>query len=57
LPGCRAIKGTEAFFAGLCQAGCAVEQSLRSFLKRDQIAIGLFLIIDALRAQLKEART
>ncbi|MEE4146192.1 MAG: TetR family transcriptional regulator [Halieaceae bacterium] len=37
------------------QGARAIQGELRSFLKRDQIAIGLPLIINALRAQLKEA--
>jgi len=39
------------------QAADSIPGELRSFLKRDQIAIGLPLIIDALRAKLEEART
>lgn len=39
------------------RSGWGIAGDLESFLKRDQIAIGLPLIIDALRAQLEEART
>ena len=38
-------------------AADSIPGELRSFLKRDQIAIGLPLIIDALRAKLEEAGT
>ena len=37
--------------------GPGIPRELQSFLKRDQIAIGLPLIISALKAQLEDART
>ena len=43
--------------AGAEEIARGIPGELQSFLKRDQITIGLPLIIDALRAQLEEAKT